>query len=92
MKFLIPVFFLISATQESCIKQIPIWNKKVYKADHVDQTIKRKQDGEVIPTSDPKFGEFICIRQESFDCLTETYILNCQKWAKQSECGLKDEP
>lgn len=86
MKYVALLLFLTA-----CDKELPIWRGKVYVGNSVEGTIERKQDGEVIKAMDPAFGEFLCVRKKSFDCFTETYIVNSKGWKKQSACGLEEE-
>lgn len=41
--------------------------KKAYVGNSIDQTVERKQDGEVIHTNDPQFNSMICMFDNDFE-------------------------
>lgn len=75
-----------------CMKEIPKWNGKVYKANHERAGLERTQQNEFISSTDPAFSEFLAVRKKSFDCLIQTFVTNCKEWSSQSACGLEQEP
>lgn len=87
----IPVILLCPLLMAGCPKNIPVWNKKIYVGNSKTQTLDRKQDNEAIPSSDPRFDQYIAVRKDSYDCFVETYVSNCKEWTKQSACGLENE-
>lgn len=81
---------VISAAEKGCEKEIPIWRGKIYVGNSVESGVVRRQDNEVIRVRDKKFNELICMTQKDFDCFFDSFIINCARWKKQSECGLQE--
>lgn len=88
---ILAALIVIGATEKGCQKQMPIWKGKIYVGNYIEGTVERLQEGEIISTQDPQFGEFICIRKESYKCFVDTYIVASKGWEYQSECGLQEE-
>lgn len=83
--FILIMPFLLSA----CPKEVPVFNKDVYIGDSSQQALVRKQGGQVIKASDPKFDQMVSVSRDDFACLLETFLVNCERFKKQSECGLQ---
>jgi hypothetical protein len=63
---------------------MPTYKPKVYAGNADMGGVYRKQSGEFISASDPRFNEMAAMSYGTFSCIYETYVNNCKEY-KQSQ-------
>lgn len=59
----------------------PVWEGKIFDADHESQSVIRAQTGEQVFCFQPKFGEGVWISYRDLGCLFDQYINNVKEFS-----------
>lgn len=74
------LLFVLSSCKSPPKPNQPDYKPKLYAGDSANISVTRKQSGEVIQCSDPRFDKFVAMRYEELSCIYETYIQNCERF------------
>jgi len=64
---------------------MPAWHGKIWKADHTVPGVVRRQAGEQIACTDPRFSRGYWLEREDFISFVKTLVLSCREWDQEVE-------
>ena len=60
--------------------QLPVFDRPIYVGSKDKGGLYRDRTDDLILPSDNRFSDTVCFRSADFQCLMETYALNCEKF------------